>query len=73
MWVANATVNTAIVLATARGAVLAKDANVLVENGRSIHFSKDWAKRLLSRMGYVKRKATSKVTITSMELKSLKV
>ena len=31
--------------------------------------SKDWAKRLLSRMGYVKRKATSKVTISSTGLK----
>ena len=54
---ANGTVNTAIVLATARGVILAKDANLLAENGGSIDLSKDWAKRLLSRMGYVKRKA----------------
>ena len=49
---------TAIVLATARDVTLAKDANLLVENGGSIDLSKDWAKRLLSRMRYVKRKAT---------------
>ena len=58
------------VLATARGVILAKDANLLAE---SINFSKYWAKRLLSRMGYVKRKATLKVTISSTELESLKV
>ena len=65
--------NTAIVLATARGVILAKDANLLAEIGGSIDLSKDWAKQLLSRMGYVKRKATSKVTISSTELESLKV
>ena len=71
--VANRTVNTTIVLATARGVTLAKYANLLAENGCSIDLSKDRAKRLLSRMGYVKRKATSKVTISSTELESLKV
>ena len=52
---------------------MARDANLLVENGGSIDLSKDWAKRLLGRMGFVKRKATSKVTISPMELESSKV
>jgi len=64
------TVNTAVVLSTARGVVLAKDVNLLVESGGSSHLSKDWVKRLLGRMGYVKRKATSKVTILPMELEN---
>ena len=59
--------NIASVLATARVVILVKDANLLAE---SIDLSKDWAKRLLSRMEYV---TTSKVIISSTELESLKV
>ena len=58
-----AVVNSAIVRAAARGIILAKDANLLEENGGGINLTKDWANRLLARMGYVKRKATTKAKI----------
>ena len=44
-----------------------KNANLLVSNGGGINLTKDWAKYLLKRMGFVKRKACSKfkVKVTS--------
>ena len=35
---------------------MAKDANILVENGEYLYLSKELAQRLLTRMGLVKRK-----------------
>ena len=57
-------INAPITTAVARGIVVASDANLLAENGGPINLTRDWAKRLLGRMGLVKRKAstTSKVT-----------
>ena len=48
-------VNTQIVIATAQGIILSKDANLL----SNIELSKGWAKYLLKRIGFVKRKATT--------------
>ena len=66
-------VNTAITLAAAKGIVLAKDANMLSENGGYLNLTSDWAKRLLSRMGLVKRKATTTVKTTVEVFEDLKV
>ena len=66
-------VNTAITLAAAKGIVLAKDANMLSQNGGYLNLSRDWAKRLLSRMGLVKCKATTTVKITAEIFEDLKV
>ena len=66
-------VNTAITLAAAKGIVLAKDANMLSQNGGYLNLTRDWAKRLLSRMGLVKRKATTTVKITAEIFENLKV
>lgn len=65
-------VNTAITIAAAKGIVLAKDANLLAENGGSINLTKDWAKRLLHRIGFVKRRATTKFKLTPGQFDSLK-
>ena len=50
-----APVNTAVVIACSDGIVRRKDANLLAINGGSITLSKDWAKYILKRMGWVKR------------------
>ena len=42
-----AIVNSAIVRAAARGIVVAKDANLLKENGGGINLTKDWANRYI--------------------------
>ena len=56
-------VNTATVMATARGVVVSHDANLLAENGGYIDISKSWATRFLERMNMVKRKGTTAVKI----------
>ena len=60
--------NSTVVRAAARGIILAKNANLLDENGEGINLTKDWANQLLARMGYVKRKATTKAKIHSIIL-----
>ena len=47
-------INTSIVIASGRGIIMNKDANQLFENGGAIYLTKDWAKYLMKRMGYVK-------------------
>ena len=61
-----AAVNTAVVIASADGILLSKDANIL----KRITLTKDWAKSLLTRMGMVKRRVSRKLKLT---LKSLKL
>ena len=52
-------VNTAIVLGAARGIILKLNRTMLVENGGHVDLTKAWAKGLLGRMGYVKRRGTT--------------
>ena len=63
-------VNNAIILAVAKGIVLAKDANMLSQNGGYLSLTRDWAKRLQSRMGLVKREATTTVKLLLRFLKT---
>ena len=65
--------NIAIAMASARGIVRKKDSRMLAENGGYVVFTKDWAHYLLLCMGYVKRKANSKVKITVSNFEELKV
>ena len=46
-------------MAAAGGIVAARDAGMLREHGGHIEFTKSWAKSLLKRMGYVKRKSSN--------------
>ena len=50
------TINIAVVLASAEGIIMHKDANLL----QSIELTEGWAKYLLHRIGFVKRKGTTK-------------
>ena len=52
-------VNTAIVMAAAVGIVSSRDITKLSLYGGHIHITKPWAKSLLKRMGYVKRKCSN--------------
>ena len=52
-------VNTAIVMAAVQGIVSARDHALLTEHGGHIEITKAWAKSLLKRMGYVKRKCSN--------------
>ena len=67
-----AVVNTAITIACAHGIVISKDANLLSTNGGHINLSKHWAKSFLQRMGFVKRKGTTKAKITVENFDSIK-
>lgn len=62
-------VNTAIVIACGKGIVKSKDANLLAANDGTITLSKDWAKYVLKRMGWVKRRSstTAKVMVQNFD------
>ena len=60
-------VSTAVVVAAAKGIAEAKDAMLLAENGGAIDLTKDWGKRLLGRMGFVKHKCTTAAKKASPE------
>ena len=65
-------VNRQIAIASAKGIVRKKDSRMLAENGGHVLLTKDWAHYLLLRMGYVKRKANSKVKITVQNLEEMR-
>jgi len=54
------TINAHVVIAVGMGLVLNKDANLLANNGGHISLEKHWAKYLLTRMGFVKRRGNTK-------------
>lgn len=62
-------VNTTIVVATTRGVISAKNPSLLRENGGHLSVSPSFAKSVLKRMGYVKRKCSNagKVTVERFE------
>ena len=61
---AGAVVNTAIVRAAARGIVSSTNRFQLYEFGGHLTLSKEWGKSVLRRMGFVKRKANTKVKLS---------
>ena len=67
-----AVVNTAITLTCAHGIVVNEDANLLDCNGSHISLTKHWTENSLHRIGFVKRKATTKAKLTVENFKALK-
>ena len=67
-----AVVNTAIAIASARGVILSHDFNLLVANGGHIELSKSWAKSFLQRIGFVKRKGTTKSKVAVADFDTIK-
>lgn len=68
-----AVVNTAIAVACAEGITKNYDSNLLASNGGHITLTKHWGKHLLNRMGFVKRRATTKAKITIQNFEEVKV
>jgi len=63
-----AVINTPVVIARAEGILMYKDPGLLSR----VNLTKGWAKYLLHRMGFVKRKATSKAKVTVDNCEELK-
>ena len=62
---AGGVVNTAIVMAAAEGIISSRCPGKLQKQGGDIQIGKDWAKSLMSRMGFVKRKVSNAGKILS--------
>ena len=67
-------VNTLIVRSAGTAIIQRRDPGLLASAGESVVFTKDWAcyRYLLQRMGYVKRKATTKAKATVEDFHALK-
>ena len=61
-------IGTNIVIATGRGILLKHSKSSLEENGGTIKLNKEWARSVLIRMGYPKRRACSKSKIFPEDL-----
>lgn len=59
--VAGGVVNAQIVMAGPKGILMFKGSTLLKENGGTIDITKEWARSLLNRMGFSKRKGTKGV------------
>ena len=69
---ADGIVNYHIAIATARGVIKSKNANLLLENGGHMDINKDWVKRLLVRMNLVKRHMRTKAKLCPTNFENLK-
>ena len=65
-------INSAIVKASAIGIVLKHDMRLLKVNGGHIDITKHWAQSFLNRMGYVKRRASSKAKVSPEKFNEMK-
>ena len=59
-----AVINTAIITGIAKGVLRKRDRTLLSENGGPIDPGKNWAKSLLYKMGFVKRRGNTKAKVT---------
>ena len=62
-----AVINSAIVISAAEGIIKSHRSDWLESNGGHIKLSKSWAKHFLSRLGFVKRRATTKASISTVD------
>ena len=67
-----AVVNTAVAVGCAKGLVASEGANLLACNGGHIDITNYWAKNLLQRMGFVKRRGTTKAKVTVEDFDAVK-
>ena len=59
LWAANGVVNRLVVMGAAEGIISHRDVSKLSSHGGHIKITKSWAKSLLNRMGFVKRKCST--------------
>ena len=64
--------NTAIAMGCAEGIVRSADSNMLAVNRGHILITMEWAKNLLSRMGFVKRRASTKAKVSVKDFQEKK-
>lgn len=69
---AGGVVNTAILLAAAEGIISARCPGKLQKQGGDLCIGKDWAKSLMNRMGFVKRKGSNAGKVVVAEFQELK-
>ena len=65
-------VNSEVAIAAAMGIVREKDSNLLALDGGHIVLNRDWARSLLGRMNFVKRKANTKAKLAVSDFIGLK-
>ena len=65
-------INTSVVVAMAMGIITSKDPSLLYENGGHLVITSSWAKSILKRMGYVKRKSLNAGKVTVEDFEELK-
>ena len=65
-------INTRVVVAAGKGIVEANDRSLLAENGGSLDLNQSWAKSLLIRMNFVKRKASTGQKIPPADLETIR-
>lgn len=65
-------ITTAVVIAGARGIVNAMDRTLLPEFGGHVKIDVTWAKSLLQRMNFTKRKGTTKFTMSVTDFQKMK-
>ena len=70
VWERGGVITTTITMAAATAIVRRSDRNLLSENGGSISITPNWAKSLLCRLNFVKRKGSStmKMTVENFEV-----
>ena len=64
-------VNARIAIACATGILRRRNSNLLAVNGGHVVLTKEWARYLLHRLGYVKRKSNSKAKVTPTDFTQL--
>ena len=64
--------NTSFLIVAATGLVLHHDSNWLRENGGHLEFSTHWAKAKLRKLGYSKRRKTTKASLKSVDFEERK-
>ena len=69
---AGCVINSAIVMGAAEGIVKKHNSNLLATNGGHIEINKGWAKGFLNRMGFVKRRASTKAKVNPSDFESYK-
>ena len=65
-------VNTSVLIAAAKGLVLHHNRNWLRENGGHLELLTHWAKGRLRKLGFLKRRVTTKASLTSIDFEERK-
>ena len=64
--------NTSIAIGCTEGIVRNENSNLLACNGGHIVLTKHWGKHLLARMGFIKRRASTKSKVTVEDFEAIK-